>query len=271
MTEKERREDEVLKNCIQEAYGLSDEQLLAELDELKASLSDDEFVGAEDRIYARIMQREAEREDSSVSTEEAVASAEIPEFKPTPIRKLSKKKKWLVVGIAAVLVVGAGVNTIGGNSPFLRQRDKEQGVVLNGGQNIVKTGDLQDAYVEIEETLGIPVLKLNHLPNKMVFDELIIDESKAILVFSNDDHKTYFIQAKKVKEHSFGIGSDRRETGKSVHNNWLDVDMHIEENCLENGDIEYSATLYRENANYYIMGKMSEEDFCEILMELSFN
>ena len=70
MTEKERREDEALKNCIQEAYGLSDEQLLAELDELEASLSDDEFVGAEDRIYARIMQREAEREESSVSVEE---------------------------------------------------------------------------------------------------------------------------------------------------------------------------------------------------------
>ena len=76
MTEKERREDEALKNCIQEAYGLSDEQLLAELDELEASLSDDEFAGAEDRIYARIMQSEAEREESSCSVEEAATSAE---------------------------------------------------------------------------------------------------------------------------------------------------------------------------------------------------
>ena len=109
MTEKERREDEALKNCIQEAYGLSDEQLLAELDELEASLSDDEFVGAEDRIYARIMQREAEREESSGSVEEAATSTEIPASNPTSIRKISKKKKWLVVGIAAALVVGARV------------------------------------------------------------------------------------------------------------------------------------------------------------------
>ena len=86
MTEKERREDEALKNCIQEAYGLSDEQLLAELDELEASLSDDEFVGAEDRIYARIMQREAEREESSISVEEAATSAEIPTSNPMPLR-----------------------------------------------------------------------------------------------------------------------------------------------------------------------------------------
>ena len=58
MTEKEKREDEILKNCIQEAYGLSDEQLLAELEELEATLSDDEFVGAEERIFAKIKERE---------------------------------------------------------------------------------------------------------------------------------------------------------------------------------------------------------------------
>ncbi|MBQ2251081.1 MAG: hypothetical protein II327_05515, partial [Lachnospiraceae bacterium] len=173
MTEKERREDEALKNCIQEAYGLSDEQLLAELEELEASLSDDEFVGAEDRIYARIMQREAEREESSVSVEEVATSAEIPASKPTSVRKISKKKKWLVVGIAAALVVGAGVSTIGGyNSSLIRDGSKE-GIVLDGGQSIIKTGDLQDAYTKIEEELDIPVLKLNERPNGMIFDQLI--------------------------------------------------------------------------------------------------
>ena len=68
MIEKEKRENEALKNCIQEAYGLSDEQLLAELEELEATLSDDEFVGAEERIYNKIKEREAER--SSDSSEE---------------------------------------------------------------------------------------------------------------------------------------------------------------------------------------------------------
>lgn len=270
MTEKEKREDEALKNCIQGAYGLSDEQLLAELDELEASLSDDEFVGAEDRIYARIMQREAEKEESSVSDEEAAASAEIPASNPTSIRKISKKKKWLVVGIAAALVVGASVSTIGEKNYFLREREKIQGTVLNSGQNIVKTGDLQDAYEKIEETLGIPVLKLNHLPKKIVFEQLKIEGINAILVFSNGDNKIYFVQAQKVREHSLGVNSDRKETGKSVYNNWLSVDIFIEENRLENSEIEYSATLYRENANYYIMGKMPEEDFCEILEELSY-
>ena len=154
MTEKERREDEALKNCIQEACGLSDEQLLAELDELEASLSDDEFVGAEDRIYARIMQREAEREESSGSAEEVATSAEILTSNPTPIRKISKKKKWLVVGIAAALVVGASVSTIGEKNYFLKRDESKNSIVLDSGKNVVESGDLKEAYEDIEERHG---------------------------------------------------------------------------------------------------------------------
>lgn len=270
MTENERREDEVLKNCIQEAYGLSDEQLLAELEELEASLSDDEFVGAEDRIYARIMQREAEREDSSVSAEEAATVSENPASNPTPIRKFRKKKKWLVVGIAAALVVGASVSTIGEKNYFLKQDESKKSTVLDSGQNVVKTGDLQDAYLKIEEALDIPVLKINHLPNRLVFEELIIDGSDAFLVFSNGEHKIYFIQKQKSIERSLGINSDRKTNGKVVHNNWLSMDVFVEENVLQNGDMECSANIYNEKASYRLIGKMSVEDFSEIIMELSY-
>lgn len=270
MTEKERREDEALKNCIQEAYGLSDEQLLAELDELEASLSDDEFVGAEDRIYARIMQREAEREERSGSVEETITSAEIPASNPTPIRKISRKKKWLVVGIAAALVVGAGVSTIGGNNSSLIRDGSKESIVLDGGQSIIKTGDLHSAYNEIEERLDIPVLKINDLPNGVVFEQLAIEGDKAILVFSNGTHKMYLIQRQKSVERSMGINSDRKIKEKVVRNNWLSMDIQIEENDLESGFTEYSATIYSEKASYRLVGKMLEEDFCEILMGLSY-
>ena len=270
MTEKERREDEVLKNCIQEAYGLSDEQLLAELEELEASLSDDEFVGAEDRIYARIKEREAEREDSSVSAEEAATVSENPASNPTPIRKFSKKKKWLVVGIAAALVVGASVSTIGEKNYFLKQDESKKSTVLDSGQNVIKTGGLQDAYKKIEEILSIPVLKLNYLPNTWVYEQLRIENDYAIIVFSNDGDKVYFIYEQESKERSLGVSSDRIETGKVVRNNWLSMDILIEENKLEKNVVEYSATIYRENASYRIIGKIMETELSEILRELSY-
>ena len=36
----------------------------------------------------------------------------------------------MVIGIAAALVVGAGVNTIGGNNYFLRRDESKEGIVL---------------------------------------------------------------------------------------------------------------------------------------------
>ena len=63
MTGKERNEDELLKNCIQEAYGYSDEDILAELDEIEASLSDSDFPGAEERIFQKLMMRAAEEKE----------------------------------------------------------------------------------------------------------------------------------------------------------------------------------------------------------------
>ena len=261
MTEKEKREDEILKNCIQEAYGLSDEQLLAELEELEATLSDDEFVGAEERIFERIKAREME-ESATVSEE--------PVSKPIPIRKVSKKKKLMVLGIAAALVVGAGVTTIGNKTYFLKRDESKSSIVLDSGQSAVKTGDLQEAYIKIKETLDIPVIKLNHRPNKMVFDELIIDGSEAILIFASGDQKIYFIQKQEVKERSIGIGSDRKATEKVVHNNWLSTDIMVEENILEDGSTEYSAIVYNEKASYRLFGKLTEKDFCEMLSELSY-
>lgn len=270
MTEKERREDEALKNCIQEAYGLSDEQLLAELDELEASLSDDEFVGAEDRIYARIKEMEAEREATSVSDEDAAASAEIPASNPTPIRKISKKKKWLVIGIAAALVVGAGVNTIGENNYFLREREKEQGIILNSGKNIQKNSSLQEAYYEAELELGVSILKLHYLPEDLLFEELLVDSSKAIFVFNYNDNKIYFIQRVKNTERSLGIASDRMDSMNSIYNEWLSQEIVIEENVLNSKDVEYSININYKDINYRLMGILPKNEIEEIAKKLNY-
>lgn len=53
MTDKERQEDEKLKNVFSSAYGATDEQLLKELEEAEASLDASEFPGAEERMFRR--------------------------------------------------------------------------------------------------------------------------------------------------------------------------------------------------------------------------
>jgi len=263
VTEKEKREDEALKNCIQEAYGLSDEQLLAELEEIEASISDDEFVGAEERIYSKIKERELER--SLACSEEIAVSAEIPASNPTSIRKISKKKKWLVVGIAAALVVGAGANAIGGNNYFLRQRVKEEGIVLNSGQNIVKASDLEEAYDIIEKETKESMLRLSYIPSKLKFKDITIEKEYVAIRFMYDKEIVYFIREQKVNGISVGINSDREENGKQYFNDWIKKEITLEEYNLENGAIEFSANLIIENTNYRFIGKLPETEIIKII------
>ena len=269
VTEKEKRENEALKNCIQEAYGLSDEQLLAELEELEATLSDDEFVGAEERIYNKIKEREAER--SSDSSEETTIASEIStsNSNPVPIRKIGKKKRWLVVGIAAALVVGAGVNTIGGNHYFLRRDESKESIVLDSGKNIIATGNLQDVYESVECLWGVPVLKLNYIPLNVYFEQAEILNNQVTFVFSFGEEKLYCIQSREAKGISTGMNSDREKKGEKIHNDWLSNDFELIENDLGNGSIEYSALVYLDDISCRIIGKLSKEELVKMVKRIS--
>lgn len=260
MTDKERREDDVLKNCIQEAYGISDEQLLAELDEIEATLSDDEFVGVEDRIYEKIVEKEG-----------ITFSHELTPTKTVFTGKFSKRKKWLIVGLAATFVAGVGINTIGSNNYFLQQRNKPDGIVLNSGQNIIATGELEDAYKEIETAWGVPVLKLNYIPSDVKFEQLEMMNNQATFVFSFGSEKIYCIQTKESREISTGINSDRDIKEEKVFNDWISQDVELKANDLGNGNIEYSALVYVEDISCRIVGKLPKDEMVKIVKRLNFN
>ncbi|MBQ7796972.1 MAG: hypothetical protein IJ374_10500, partial [Lachnospiraceae bacterium] len=158
MTDKERREDEALKNCIQAAYDFSDEQLLAELEETEATLSDSDFPGIEDRIYQKMMARIAEEEAAEAVSLEAVREVEDKseiEPKAEPVVAEEKvvrfrKKKVFVVGLLAAAFVGMlGVTAIGGKNYFFRDREKEIGIAINNDRNLEYTGDIDEAYKKI--------------------------------------------------------------------------------------------------------------------------
>ena len=90
MTEVEKRENEALKKCLKEAYGYSDEQLRKEMEEAEQSLNDSDFPGAEERIYQKIMEREAaEKKAANTGADENA-----PDGKKAV--RLGKKRVFLV-------------------------------------------------------------------------------------------------------------------------------------------------------------------------------
>ena len=69
MADTENREDQKISECLREAFGYSDEQLLKQLDQANETLKDVTFDGAEDRIMKKIMARKAELEKETSAPE----------------------------------------------------------------------------------------------------------------------------------------------------------------------------------------------------------
>ena len=282
MTEEERLEDEALKKCIQEAYGCSDEQLLAELDELEAIISDSDFPGAEERIYQKLLARAAEeesakQEENRPSDTAELVSAGMPPAAPVRLpdgagekrSRFGKKKVFLVAALAAAFVAMLGVTAIGGKSYFFRIHESRNGVVINNDQNVEYVGTLDAAYEKIENELGIRAIRLNYIPAKMIFDTAELEKDRAVLNFSQGENVLYVLLMKKEIKTSLSANTDRIKQGV-IYNKWLDIDIEYSSNVTENGQREYEAILIQGNEFYYIFGIVEEKEFTNILKNISF-
>ena len=189
MTDKERQEDEKLKKCLQTAYGATDEQLLKELEEAEASLDASEFPGAEERMFRRFMEMEREEREKENLSEDAVQDnmtvpgmdtagggmgADGTDKNKKKIRRLGKKKVFLVAALVAVFVGALGVTAVGEKNYFFRERSKNaKDFIFNNDRNKTEMSDVEEAYKEIEKNLDIRVLKLGYIPVNLKIKDLI--------------------------------------------------------------------------------------------------
>lgn len=286
MTDKERQEDEKLKKCLQTAYGATDEQLLKKLEEAEASLDASEFPGAEERMFRRFMEMEREeREKENLSEDAAQDNMTVPgmdaagggmgadgtDKNKKKIRKFGKKKVFLVAALVAVFVGALGVTAVGEKNYFFRGRFKDgYGLILNNDNNKMDMSELERAYKKIEEESEIKLLKMGYIPSDLLLENLVINQDRVILQFSYRGNKVYFVQGCSINTTSLTAKSDRMLRSEIVKNEWMNQDVEIRENQLENGDIEYEAQFYYENSYYILSGKMDKEDFISIIKNVNY-
>ena len=283
MTDKERREDEALKKCIQDAYGCSDEQLAKELEELENSLSESDFPGIESRLMSKVMKRIAdevefdpemseeldddlELDEDEITEPESGPALEVVEssMDETKVVRIGKKKVLLVAALAAAFVGVLGVTAIGGKNYFFREDEKEKGIVFDSGKNISDASNLESAYKEIELEIGNRIFALNYLPQGTKFIELIFDGDKANIKLEYNGNYLYFVQYKRDVEVSLNMDSDR-EKGGQVKNQWLNMEIDYDENQLDSGNIEFEAKVEVDGVVAWVFGKMEREEFEKII------
>ena len=275
MADLEKREDQKIRECLQQAYGYSDEQLLKKMEEAEKSLEDTDFPGAEERIFQKLMERKAAEEEKE---ERAGKPAQMPEPAPSGAsvsggaapKRFGKRKLAISAALAAAFAVLLGITAVGGRSYFLRaRRDGLNTVIINNNQNKKDVSQLEEAYQLIETEFEIPALRLDYVPLDLDFRTVIWKETSVTIQFYYGENIIILYEGKETDNISVGIESDRNQS-KTVYNKWLDQEIVYRENKLDADHAEYETLLTIDKNIYYFSGIMPEEEFVKIIKNFSF-
>ena len=211
----------------------------------------DEF----DRIWTRI---QAERE---------LIPDPVPAVKP----RRRRINKIFAVGVAAaVLTVGGCFVAMGTKSYFYRDgRMVKQGIVYNNDSKVITVRDEEEAYEKISEELGVKTLRLGYIPEKMYLQDVMLGNGYGKLQYEYAGNKIFFVQAKNKVEASTVHSSDAKE----IYNIWnpgLRIDIEV---CQEKGktELQMKEAQFAYNGVYYhLLGKMSQEEFDEMVRKIHF-
>ena len=220
-----------------------------------------------------ILEKSSEIE-AALSEELGIAEITEPEKKKRRSFSLGRSKKVLLL-TAAVAVLGLGTTMmVQGNRQYeLKQypMNAQRNVIANHNSVLKsnRNSDLKQAYEEIEQSLGITIFELGDIPSGMIFEKLILDEDYATLKFGLNGKAVYFKQRKVPNENEMSdiIISDREEY-MIVYNKWINQELSIEKNILEDGLVEYSAGFSEDDVFYYLSGIMDEETFLNLVKSI---
>lgn len=115
------------------------------------------------------------------------------------IRRLGKKKVFLVAALVAVFVGALGVTAVGEKNYFFRGwKGNVDDLIFNNARNKVEMSQLEEAYIRINEELDITMVKLGYVPSNLVLRDLIISQNRAVLQFEYNGVKYILYRERRI-------------------------------------------------------------------------
>lgn len=294
MADTENREDQKISECLREAFGYSDDQLLKQLDQANETFKDVNFTGAEDRLMKRFLARKAELEKETASQTPTLVpqnesaniqiAEELPKKTVTVISEAEEKKKnekkvirfgkKKVLATAALVAVIAGMlggTAIGKKSYFFRRlKNSEPAIYMDNDKNKEENSHLEEAYNKIKSDMNIPLLRLNYRPTNMSFEGYTVYNNNGVeLTFLYEENIIRLLQIQNKKSTSANMISDRQQKN-TIYNKWLKKNIEYSSNTVEDGSTEYEAVLLENGGAYYLFGNMPKLEFEKILKNIIF-
>lgn len=191
-----------------------------------------------------------------------------------------KKKKYLVVSLAAVLIIalGVSVNSVGSKSYWKNVWQAVRGEPINGidveDMEKQNTEDVDEiaVYREIRDKIHIEPVRLMYKPAKMKLENYIIDEEMltAQLLYKNQNEVIKYILYVNSADSSWGEKEEDEKLNEyivSVNGIEINVEEFRVHNSIEN---RQSAKFEYRGIHYQLKGVMKKSEFKEILNNLYF-
>lgn len=255
-------EDKLIQQKLQEAFGYTDEQLAAQLDQAAAEYAAHPELnltppkGEFEKILAMAAQDETQdkKEDS---------------HKVIRLRKVMKP--MILVAAVGAILLGTGMMASGRRYyQFWVREDGKGQIIFNNVEVLNAVDSLEQAYETIEEQTSLRAARMYYVPEKMEYKEVTVNRGTACINLLYNDKQVYFYQVSKENANSTGYNSDR-EPYKTVYNRYLNKDIVIYKNELDNENTEFGAYYVDGNAFYYLEGTIEEEVFDKIVKNLSYS
>lgn len=192
-----------------------------------------------------------------------------------------KKKRFVLVALAAVLVLVFGSMTTGvGSKPYWRVLwdrivgDESQAYIDIEDMDSQETDDFDEinVYKKINQTFGISVVRLRERPQNMYLEKYEIDEEQryAVLFYNYNDEVIKYSIYLNDSDSSFGQKEPDELTDQyEIDNNG--VNIIINEYSIENKDRKrYIAEFSYRDVNFQLKGVMEKAEFDKIIKNLDF-
>lgn len=259
------REDKIEK-LIKESFGVDDETLLHDFLRAQIEVKDSQIPPEPENGFQMLLEKiesrglkacEADRYEDTAACEERKRRRRLK-----PVLKVA-----LAAAVIAVMMMAMGISAGARRSYSYTVREKNSvrnDLMLNNVDSIPKENTLDDAYSEIWEKTGINVLKLGYIPAGMRYIKTDFLKRRVIMYFEYENTKLKIVQQSNSVEMSVNIISDRTK-GTEVYNDWLGMNIFVEEAKTETGEIEYSTCIMAKGAYYQVSGVVNKKEFCEIV------
>lgn len=251
-------------------------------------ISDEQKEAIQKKLQAKIAQYETEFSDEltdmdiyaklSKEDREALELGRKMKERQQRVRKKRSRKLYFALAAAIVLVLAIGMTSMGGAERIVSVVKQAIGgrevTKITSDKNYVikEKEDEEKAYQEVKDVFGVEPVKFIKSLDKMKFIQMDLDEELQVaqfLYYYNTENVIYIISAD-YSGSSFGVDVEDKSIKKEkiyIQNNMIELTVY---EVKESKSIKCSASFEHKGLKYFLVGKVTEEEFKIMLNNLYF-